>query len=87
MSALPSGIFFEYPLVRLFPDWRRFDDVIDGVERSFWRAKINITSIKEESLDPNNNITDDDWDVYVACGDEMPTSQEIYKHGISKRIS
>ena len=72
----------EYPLIRLFPDWRRFDDVIDGVDRSYFRAKINITKLNESFLDPNDKITDDDWDVYTIFSDRMPCSTNIYNYTV-----
>ena len=67
-----------YPLVRLFPDWRRFDDLIDGVNRIYYRTKINISKLKEEFLDPDDNIENGSWDVYAICTDNMPISQEHY---------
>lgn len=67
-----------YPLVRLFPDWRRFDDLIDGVSKSYYRAKINITALQETTLDPEGIINDSDWDVYTIFSDKMPDLIEIY---------
>jgi hypothetical protein len=71
-----------YPIVRLFPDWRRFDDVVDGVPKNYVRAKVNITNLKESFLDPDGIITDDDWDVYVVFTDRMPSSQEIFNYTV-----
>lgn len=67
-----------YPLVRLFSDWRRFDNKIDNVNRSYVRTKVNISELREEWLDPDDNIRDDDWDIYVMCNDNMPSSQEHF---------
>ncbi len=71
-----------YPLVRLFPDWRRFDDLIDGVSKSYYRAKINITDLQEAFLDPDNEINDTDWDIYAIFSDKMPCSQEMYNYTV-----
>lgn len=72
-----------YPLIRLFPDWRRFDDVIDDVPRSYYRAKINITNINENYLDPTDLIGDADWDVYTSFSDRMPCSTNIYNYSVT----
>jgi hypothetical protein len=71
-----------YPIVRLFPDWRRFDNVIDNVTRSYFRAKINITKLNETRLDPNGAIDDDKWDVYTLFSDKMPCSTDIYNYTV-----
>lgn len=68
------------PIVRLFPDWRRFDNVIDSVDRSYYRTFVNITDLDESSIDPNGEINDDDWDIYVMMSDTMPCSQEIFNY-------
>lgn len=69
-----------YPIVRLMPDWRRFDDLIDGVSRSYFRAKLNITQLNENWLDPNGIIGDSDWDVYALFSDRMPCTTDIYNY-------
>lgn len=71
-----------YPMVRLNPDWRRFDDVIDNVTRSYYRAKINITWLNETSIDPTDLITNNSWDVYTLFSDNMPCSTEIYNYSV-----
>ena len=72
----------DYPLIRLFPDWRRFDDIIDDVARSYNRAKINLTKLNETWLDPDGEITDNAWDVYVTFTEKMPRSPEIYNYTV-----
>jgi hypothetical protein len=72
-----------YPLVRLFPDWRRFDNLIDGVSKSYFRAKLNITKLNEDYLDPNGEITDNAWDIYASFSDRMPCSTEIYNYSVT----
>lgn len=71
-----------YPIVKLFPDWRRFDNLIDNVGKSYFRTKINISKIREEYLDPNDKILDDDWDVYAICTENMPLSTEHYNYTV-----
>jgi len=70
----------DYPLIRLFPDWRRFDDIIENKTKSYYRTKINLSKLVEDYLDPDGAITDNAWDVYVVCGDTMPSSQEHYNY-------
>jgi hypothetical protein len=72
----------EYPLVRVFPDWRRFDDIVDSVDRSYYRAKINITNLNETWLDPTDTIGDADWDVYATFSNRMPCSNSIYNYTV-----
>lgn len=72
-----------YPIIRLFPDWRRFDDVIDGSSKSYYRAKVNITKLNESYLDPDNEIGDSDWDIYVLFNEIMPPSKEIYNYTVN----
>jgi len=87
-SVIDFGMYPEYetnpnyPLIRLFPDWRRFDDVIDNKTRSYYRTKINITNINETKLDPDDDISDAAWDVYVVFSNRMPCSQEIYNYTV-----
>ncbi len=72
----------EYPLIRLFPDWRRFDDRIDNITKSYYRTKINITKLEEYKLDPNGIIDDDSWDIYTIFPSLMPNSLEIYNYTV-----
>lgn len=71
-----------YPLIRVFPNWRRFDDNINGVSQSYFRAKVNISQLNESYLDSNNEISDSDWDIYTMCSSRMPDLTELNNYSI-----
>ena len=72
-----------YPLVRLYPDWRMFDEVVDGIDKNYYRAKVNITKLTEANLDPDSEIGDDDWDLYVLFSEDMACSSNIYNYTVT----
>lgn len=72
----------DYPAISVFPDWQRYDDLFDGVSRSYYRAKVNITDLSESYLDPDNEITNNDWDLYVSFSNNMPNSLDIYNYTV-----
>lgn len=72
----------DYPIVRLYPDWRRFDKLVDNKPLNYFRAKINITDINEVSLDPLNHVGDSDWDLYAIYTEKMPCSTDILNYTV-----
>jgi hypothetical protein len=71
-----------YPIVRLLPEWKRYDNLIDNINRSYFESKINISKIDENILDPSNIIGDADWDVYAGFTDNMPCSTDVYNYSV-----
>lgn len=75
-------VYSAYPMIKLSPDWRLYDEAVDSISNNYYRAKINITQISESVLDPYNKVTDTDWDVYLLMTSDMPCVGELLNYTV-----